>query len=85
MTSSAAASEVIAFIKQQTVYSFGMLGLITPDVGLFFPSSLLEEFLIICGIRWKTVRAYVFMSNGRTERMTSSVKGETGEMGHRKP
>lgn len=47
---SAVASEVIAFIKQHTIFSFGRPRLITSDNSPCFTASSLEKFPSKCGI-----------------------------------
>lgn len=81
-TSSATASEVIAFIKKHTIYSLGRPRLIISGNGPYYTASLLKKFLSKYSIDWKTVMAYASMSNSRLERMIRTIKGSIGKMVH---
>lgn len=84
-TSAATALEIIAFIKQHIIYSFGKRGLIISDNGLCFTASLLEKILSKDDINLKTVMAYAPVLKGRTERIVRIFKGAIDEVVHCKP
>ena len=73
-TKTATAAEVIRFVNEEIVYSFGPLMIIISDNANAFTATALVEFLARRNIGWRTVLAYAPMSNGNAERMVGTIK-----------
>ena len=73
-TKTATAAEVIRFVNEEIIYSFGPPKAIISDNANAFTATALVEFLAKTNIGWRTVLAYAPMSNGKAERMVGTIK-----------
>lgn len=79
-TKSSSAEEVIKFVKEEVLYSFGPRLTIISDNATCFTAKSLVKFTRDNGIEWKKVLAYAPMSNGRAERMVGTLKKAVRKM-----
>ena len=73
-TKTTTAAEVIRFVNEEIIYSFGPPKTIIPDNANAFTATALVGFLPRRNISWRTVLAYAPMSNGKAERMVGTIK-----------
>ena len=73
-TETSTAEEVLRFMKEEIIYCFGLPRVVVSNNATCFTASVLDSFMARNGITWKTVLAYAPMSNGRAERMDSTLK-----------
>ena len=79
-TKTSSAEELIKFVKEEVLYSFGPLRTIISDNATCFTAKSLVKFARDNGIEWKRVLAYAPMSNGRAERMVGTLKKAVRKM-----
>ena len=79
-TKISSAEEVIEFVKEEVLYSFGSLRNIISDNATRFTAKALVKFARYNGIEWKRVLAYAPMSNGRAERIVGTLKKAVKKM-----
>ena len=73
-TKTATTAEVIRFVNEEIIYSFGPPKTIISDNANAFTVTALVEFLAKSNIGWRTVLAYAPMSIGKAERMVGTIK-----------
>lgn len=75
-TKRATAKTVVNFLKKKTILSFGPLGLLVSDDATCFTAGAMETI----STRWKTMLAYVSLSNERTERIVGTTKQSVAQV-----
>lgn len=73
-TETATAAEVVKFVKEEIIHSFGPPRTIVSDNATCFSAATLKNFIRNHDISWKPVLAYAPMSNGKAERMVGTLK-----------
>ena len=71
---------VLAFLKNEIMFSFGSPRKIISDITTSFLSTAVEEFSQLHGISWKPVLAYAPQSNRKAERMVGTIKKSVAKM-----
>ena len=73
-TETATSAEVIKFVEEEIIHSFGPPRTIVSDNATCFSAAALKNFMSRQGIAWKPVVAYAPMYNGKAERTIGTIK-----------
>lgn len=68
---------VLPFLKNDILFTFGLLQDIISDNGRCFTASRVQVFMDGNDIKWKLVLQYAPMSNKKAERMVGTIKQAT--------
>ena len=73
-TATSTADEVVKYIEEEIVYSFGSPSMVVSDNATCSTDAALDKLMKKHGIEWKPVLAYAAMLNGRPERMIGTLR-----------
>lgn len=79
-TPRATVEDVKRFLEDRVIPSFGAPGMIESDNAACFKAQLLEEVMKSVRTQWRTVLAYVLVSNGRAKGMLKTIKHSIGRL-----
>jgi transposase InsO family protein len=70
----ATSEEVMSFVQQQIIESYGVPATILSDNAQCFHAKALRDFAAMRGISWKYVSPYAAQANGKVERFIGTMK-----------
>lgn len=74
------ASEVIRFMREDIIASYGVPRLVLSDNSTCFTATSPKNLMKDYGAQWKTVLSYSPMRNGKLERMVGTLNRRISEM-----